>query len=158
MVSVRLKYTRSPVQTAALIVGVLFVAVGLIGFLPGVTTDVGAIDVAGRESDAQLFGLFTVSVLHNVLHIAFGIAGIIMARTGSHSHVYFIGGGMVYLALWLYGWAVEQNSPANFMPVDDADNWLHLALGVGMVALGALLRSRRPRRFRRAASGGSRGS
>ena len=140
MVSVRLKYTRSPVQTAALLAGALFVLAGVIGFIPGITTGVLGV---GHGSDAQIFGVFTVSVLHNVLHIIVGIAGIAMARSGQLSHVYFIGGGLVYLALWLYGYAIDERSTANFMPVDDADNWLHLTLGIGMVALGALLRSRR---------------
>ncbi len=143
MVSMRLKYTRSPVQAAALTVGFLFVVVGVIGFVPGITTRFGELDPAGHESDAQLFGVFTVSVLHNLLHLAYGIAGMAMARSGRWSHLYFIGGGLLYLALWLYGLAIDENSPANFMPVDDADNWLHLGVGLGMVALGALLRSRR---------------
>ncbi|ROZ89159.1 DUF4383 domain-containing protein [Gordonia sp. OPL2] len=145
MVSMRLRYTRSPVQAAALVVGVLFIVVGVIGFIPGITTHVDELDPAGHRSDAQLFGVFTVSVLHNVLHVVYGVAGIVMARIGRWSHLYFIGGGLLYLALWLYGLAIDVNSPANFMPIDNADNWLHLVLGLGMVALGALLRSRRPR-------------
>ena len=46
---------------------------------------------------------------------------------------------MVYLALWLYGLVIRHDSPANFVPVNLADNWLHLLLGAGMVVLGLLL-------------------
>lgn len=46
---------------------------------------------------------------------------------------------MIYLVLWLYGLAVDKNSGANFVPLNTADNWLHLGFGVGMIALGVLL-------------------
>ena len=54
-------------------------------------------------------------------------------------------GGVVYLALWIYGLVIDQTSSANVVPVNTADNWLHLVLGAGMVALGLLLaRTRAP--------------
>ncbi|MDQ1743342.1 MAG: hypothetical protein QOE23_1681, partial [Pseudonocardiales bacterium] len=48
----------------------------------------------------------------------------------------------IYLVLWLYGLIVDKNSSANFVPVNNADNWLHLLLGLGMIALGVLLSRR----------------
>jgi hypothetical protein len=51
----------------------------------------------------------------------------------------------VYLLLVVYGLAVDHESDANFIPVNDADNWLHLGLGVGMVVLGLLVMPRRRR-------------
>ena len=41
--------------------------------------------------------------------------------------------------LWLYGFAIDRDTAANFVPVNDADNWLHLVLGFGMLAAGLLL-------------------
>ena len=52
--------------------------------------------------------------------------------------LYLIIGGLVYLALWIYGLAVDHQSDANFVPVNNADNWLHLGLGVGMIVLGLI--------------------
>jgi hypothetical protein len=43
---------------------------------------------------------------------------------------------VIYLVLWLYGLLIDHGSDANFVPVNTADNWLHLGLGVGMIALG----------------------
>ena len=60
-------------------------------------------------------------------------------RRGLPPRAFLIGGGQVYLVLWIYGLAVDAESDANFVPLDDADNWLHLALGLGMVALGLAL-------------------
>ncbi|SER27224.1 protein of unknown function [Lentzea albida] len=91
---------------------------------------------AGHESEAMLLGLFMVSVLHNVVHLAFGAAGLLMSRTPHGAYSYLVGGGVVYLLLWLYGLLVDHDSAANFVPVNAADNWLHLGLGAGMTALG----------------------
>jgi hypothetical protein len=129
---------RHLVQTTALVVAAVFVLVGVLGFIPGITSDYGSMSFAGHHSDAKLFGLFEVSVLHNIVHLLFGLAGLVMARTVSGARTYLIGGGAVYLVLWLYGLVVEQDSSANFVPLNPADDWLHLFLGLGMIALGLL--------------------
>jgi hypothetical protein len=130
--------TRTPVRTAALAVSVVFLLVGVLGFIPGVTTHYGNMTFAGHQSDAHLLGVFQVSILHNVVHLLFGLAGLALARTASGARLYLIGGGAIYLVLWLYGLVVGQDSSANFVPVNTADDWLHLVLGLGMIALGLL--------------------
>jgi hypothetical protein len=133
---------RSPslVNTAAMIVGVVFVLVGILGFIPGITTHYGDLTFAGHGSGAKLLGIFQVSVLHNIVHLLFGLAGIAAGRaTSSAARSYLVGGGVIYLVLWIYGLVIDKASSANFVPVNNADNWLHLLLGVGMIALGLAL-------------------
>ncbi|MFI6906097.1 DUF4383 domain-containing protein [Nonomuraea sp. NPDC050394] len=130
---------RSPVQWAALLVGAVFLLVGILGFVPGVTTNYDDLQVAGHHSDAMLLGIFQVSILHNIVHLIFGVAGLALARTFSGARAFLIGGGIIYLLLWLYGLLISPDSQANFVPVNTADNWLHLALGIGMLALGLVL-------------------
>ncbi|GHD30261.1 hypothetical protein GCM10007147_31870 [Nocardiopsis kunsanensis] len=55
------------------------------------------------------------------------------------ARIFLIGGGVIYLVLWLYGLVIDLDSAANFVPLNTADNWLHFVLGVGMIALGLLL-------------------
>lgn len=131
--------TGSNVQKAALAVGAVFLLVGVLGFIPGVTTDYSSMEFAGEESGAELFGIFQVSILHNIVHLLFGVAGVVMARTFAAARTFLIAGGAVYLALWIYGLFIDKDSSANFVPVNSADDWLHFGLGVGMVALGLLL-------------------
>ncbi|MEU7003868.1 DUF4383 domain-containing protein [Nonomuraea sp. NPDC046570] len=138
---------RSPVQLAALVVGLVFLLVGVLGFVPGITTNYDSLQFAGHHSDALLLGLFQVSILHNIVHLLFGVAGILLARTRNGARTYLIGGGIVYLLLWLYGMVINPESPANFVPLNTADNWLHLFLGIGMIALGYVL-ARQPGRSR----------
>jgi hypothetical protein len=135
--------TRSPVRTAALAVAIVFLLVGVLGFVPGITSDYSSMSFAGHNSEAKLLGLFQVSVLHNIVHLLFGLAGLALARTASGARNYLIAGGAVYLILWLYGLVVGHESAANFVPVNGADNWLHLLLGLGMIALGVLTTRRR---------------
>jgi hypothetical protein len=117
---------------------VVFLLVGLLGFVPGITSDFGDLRFAGHQSDAKLFGIFQVSVLHNIVHLLFGVAGLALARTVSGARTFLIGGGAIYLVLWLYGLVVDHETDANFIPVNNADDWLHFFLGVGMIALGLL--------------------
>ena len=131
--------TRSDLQKAAAVVAGTFLLVGVLGFVPGITSNYEDMTFAGHESGAQLLGIFEVSVLHNLVHLLFGIVGLALARTWSGARSFLIGGGLVYLVLFVYGVVVDQASDANFVPLDDADNLLHLGLGVGMIALGTLL-------------------
>ena len=131
--------TATNVQKAATLVSVVFLLVGILGFIPGVTTSYGDMQFAGHESGAMLLGIFQVSILHNIVHLLFGAAGLAMARSWSGARAFLIGGGVVYLVLWLYGLVVAETSAANFVPLNNADDWLHLILGIAMIALGLAL-------------------
>ena len=133
---------RTHVQQAALVVGVVFLLVGVLGFVPGITSNYDTMSFASHHSDARLLGLFQVSVLHNIVHLLFGVAGLLLSRTIAGARNYLIVGGIIYLVLFVYGLLVNDMSSANFIPVNTADDVLHLVLGLGMIALGAVLTRR----------------
>jgi arginine exporter protein ArgO len=137
--------TSTPIQKAALVVGATFLLVGILGFIPGITTHFGDMTFASHDSQAKLLGIFEVSVLHNIVHLLFGVIGLLAARMARTARTYLIGGGAIYLVLWLYGLVIDKESSANFVPVNTADNWLHFALGVGMIGLGVALARDRAR-------------
>ena len=136
---------RSPVQWAALLTGLLFLVVGIAGFIPGLTSNYDSMEFAGHHSEAMLLDTFQVSVLHNAVHLLFGIAGLALASRVSGARNFLRWGGVIYLLLWLYGLFVESDSAANFVPLNDANNWLHLILGLGMILL-SFLRGHHPER------------
>ena len=115
------------VQGAALLVAAGFILLGVLGLIPGLTID------------GKLFGVFAISGLHNVLHLLSGFVGIALARTYAASRAYFLGGGLVYLALWLHGLFMRNG----LLPINSADNWLHFGLGFGMLLLGVTLAGQR---------------
>src|SRR4051812_13302893 len=116
------------VRRAAIAVGAVFLMVGVAGFIPGVTTNYDHLSFAGHMSSAQLLGIFQVSVVHNVVHLVFGVTGLALSRTARGATNYLVWGGVIYLVLWFYGLSIDTRSGSNFVPFNDADNWLHLAL------------------------------
>jgi len=133
---------RPPVELAAAAVGATFLLVGILGFVPGVTQNFDAMEFAGDGSGAELLGIFQVSILHNIVHLLFGIAGLAAAKTIAASRSYLIGGGLIYGALGVYGMVIDRMSEANFVPVNEADNWLHIGLAAGMILFGLVLSPR----------------
>lgn len=135
----RTSAARHPQQLAATVVGAVFLLVGILGFIPGLTANYDQLSFAGHESGALLLGLFAVSALHNIVHAGFGVAGLVLARSAAGARNFLICGGVIYAVLWVYGLVIDHDSAANFVPLNTADNWLHLLLAVGMVGLGVLL-------------------
>ena len=132
---------RAPVQKLTLIFGIVFLALAIVGFIPGLTTHYGEMSFAGDDSASELFGVFRVSILHNIVHLLFGVAGLSLSKTREGSRTYLLGGGAIYLLLWLLGLA----GGADWIPANTADDWLHLALGVTMIGGGILTtRGREP--------------
>jgi hypothetical protein len=134
--------TRTNIQKAALAVGVVFLLVGILGFIPGITSNFDQLGFAGSGSEAALLGIFQVSVLHNIVHLLFGVAGIVMAKTVTGAYNFLLWGGVVYAVLFIYGLVVPHDSAANFVPVNAADNILHLVLAIAMIALALVLRDK----------------
>ena len=129
---------RTPIQSIAMLVGLVFLLVGILGFIPGITTHYSDLKFAGHNSDAKLLGIFETSILHNIIHLLFGVAGLALARTVDGARTFLVGGGVVYLVVFVYGLIFHGESGGNFIPVNWADNILHLALGGGMILLGVL--------------------
>jgi hypothetical protein len=141
-ISSRTTAQRPAIELAALAVGATFVLVGILGFVPGVTQGFDTMEFAGNESGAELLGIFQVSILHNIVHLLFGVAGLAAARTIAGARSYLIVGGLVYGGLGVYGMVIDRMSEANFVPVNEADNWLHIGLAAAMIVLGMVLSPR----------------
>ncbi len=121
-----------PVAVAA---GGLLVALGVLGFVPGVTTHSSGIAFAGHGSHAELFGYFRVSVLLNLVHIATGLAVVAFPRTDAGARSYLTGCGVAYLLIWVLG----PLTIGGWLPLNTADNWLHLVTGSSLLGLGSLV-------------------
>jgi hypothetical protein len=137
---------RTTAQQITLLFGIVFLAVGILGFIPGITTNYDDLSFAGKDSDAELLGIFQVSVLHNIVHALFGIAGLALARTFEGARTYLLGSGVIYAVLFIYGLFVGGDDDANFIPMNGADDVLHLILAVALLGAWAVTaRERSPR-------------
>ena len=121
-------------QRATMIFGVVFLLVAILGF---VTT--GSSMEADPAMAPKLLGLFPVNVLHNVVHLLFGIWGLVAAKSWAASKTYCTVGGSLYLALAILGFI----SPSMFglVPIGGHDIWLHALLAVALLTVGATARA-----------------
>ncbi len=124
---------RTLAQTLAMVFGIAFLGAGILGFIPGITSNYDELKFAGNESAAELLGIFQVSILHNIVHLLFGIAGIALSRTTANAKAYLLYSGVIYVVLFVYGLFVGSGDDANFVPVNTSDDWLHLVLAVGLL-------------------------
>jgi hypothetical protein len=76
-------------------------------------------------------GLFRASALLSVLHALLGTAGLLLARP-ARAYTYLVGTAVALLVLWLLGLA----RAGGWIPLNATDNWLHLGLGLALLALG----------------------
>jgi Domain of unknown function (DUF4383) len=133
---------RTPAQLYALLFGITLLAVGILGFIADSSFDTGS-NVQGSD-----FIIFEVNGWHNLVHIASGIAGIALSRRADSARLFALGFGAVYLAVTIWGF-VDGNDVLGLIPVDTADNVLHLAIAA--LGIGAGLASSPTPRARRGA-------
>jgi Domain of unknown function (DUF4383) len=119
-------------RTVALLVGIVFVLVGVLGFIPAL--------VPG----GALLGIFGVNALHSIVHVLFGVLGIAAAYTGM-SRMYNRVIGVVYLALAVLGFIpalVINGNLLGLVSINLADNFLHLVVGGVLVIVGFFVADR----------------
>ena len=119
-------------------VGIVLIVVGILGFIPGITTHYGALRFFGPNSTALFLNLFEVSMLLNIIQVPIGTAGE-LSRTTLGARNFLMGFGLLYIVLSVYGLIVGVGSAANFLPLNTADNWGFLIMGVVMAGAGWLM-------------------
>ena len=119
------------IQRIAQVFGAVFILIALAGFFweggMSMTATMG-------PEQPRLFGLFPINLLHNIVHLAFGVWGIAAARTFEASKTYAIAAGAIYLVLAVLGFI----APTMFglVPIGGNDIWLHVVLAVVLLGFG----------------------
>jgi Domain of unknown function (DUF4383) len=123
-------------ESLAGLIGLAFVAVGVVSFIPGPVQQYGELKWWKSGSGAELFGVFQISILHNLLAIGIGVAGLVAARSWTGARAFLTVGGAVNFAVGIYGLIVDYRSDWNFIPLNRADDWLQLGVGIAMLYAG----------------------
>lgn len=113
----------------AIVYGVVFLLVGIAGFVPGLVT-YPAGDAPEAAAHGLLFGLFPVNALHNLVHIAFGIWGIAVFRSVAGARTYARVVAVVYAVFALMGLIPMLNTVFGLVPLYGHDVWLHVLLAL----------------------------
>lgn len=123
------------IQRVAQVFGWVFVIVAIWGaVITGTSMD------ADLTTADRLWGLFPVNLLHNLVHLGFGIWGIAAARSYSGARSYALIAGAIYLVLALVGVFFPEGF--GLVPLGGNDIWLHIVLGALLVVAGLTLTSR----------------
>ncbi len=122
--------SKSPNRLLGIVFGAVYIVVGLLGFT--VTSGVGFFATQG----GLLLGIFEVNIFHNVAHILIGaallIAGLSNVRAAKTVNSVV---GAAYLLLGLLGLFLI-GSALNILALNAADNVLHFASAVVLLAVG----------------------
>jgi hypothetical protein len=114
----------------ARVYGIVFFAVGVVGFIPGLTpphTHPGLTVEAGSGLE---LGLFPVNILHNLVHVAFGVWGVFAASRYDAARLYAQVVAVAYGLLALMGLLPATNTVFGLVPIYGHDVWLHALLAV----------------------------
>lgn len=112
-------------KTAALILGIVFIVVGILGFVPNPLV--------------SPTGIFAVNTAHNLVHLVSGIAILAGAYSNIGAALTLKIFGVIYAIVALLGLATSDNMVLGVILMNHADHWLHVALAVVILAAGFLL-------------------
>jgi hypothetical protein len=123
---------RTPAQWYCVIFGATLLLVGIIGFAADAGFDVGS-DIDGDK----LLGIFEVSGIHNLIHVASGALLLATAPKRASARLAALGFGVVYLLVTVIGF-IQGDNVLGIIPVNSADNFLHVAIS-GLAIAAALV-------------------
>jgi hypothetical protein len=117
------------VRRVAMVTGVVFLLIGILGLVSP-----GGMNMTADPAPGAVLGIFPVNLLHNVVHLLFGVWGLVAARSFVGAKQYAKVGGVVYILLAICGFFI----PTTFglIPIGGNDIWLHAALGVVLAGAG----------------------
>ncbi len=126
----------------ALVLGIIFLLVGVMGFIPALVTHPAGMEmhnVTVHANHGYLLGIFPVNLLHNLVHILFGIWGLAAYAGGfDASRVYARSVAVIYALLAIMGLIPQGNLNTTFglIPIHGNDVWLHAVIAVAAAYFG----------------------
>jgi hypothetical protein len=112
-------------QKAAKVFGVVFLLVGVMGFIPGVT------------SNGHLLGIFHVDAVHNMVHLGSGIAALATGFANQRAaRLYCQIFGVVYALVTILGFLYGDRDILGIMANNMGDVVLHILIAATSLLLG----------------------
>ncbi len=123
-------------RTFALIFGIVFLAVGALGFVPGAVTPLHPGHTPAMGNNGQLLGLFPVNEVHNIVHLLFGVWGLVASRGLAASVTYARAVAIIYAVLTVMGFIPGLSTMFGLAPLYGNDIWLHAVLAAAAAYFG----------------------
>ena len=117
-------------RTFALIFGIVFILAGVAGFIPALLQPPQGGAIAPGAHHMLLLGMFPVNMLHNIVHLLFGLWGLAASRGQPAALLYARGVAIIYAILTVAGFIPRLDDLFGLCPLYGNDIWLHAALAV----------------------------
>jgi len=128
-------------RTMAMVFGIAFLVIGAGGFIPGMNHEATPHpDLTMTHGFGHALGLFPANTLHNIVHVLFGLWGVLASRSHDGSRIYFRGVAIIYGLLTVMGLVDGLNTTFGLIPLYGADVALHAVLALGGVYFGWMRR------------------
>lgn len=124
------------VRYFALIFGIIYLLVGLMGLIPGLVSDASNPGVNVDVLNGTLLGVFPVNIIHTLIHLLIGLWGIMAYRSYDGSRSYARTTGIIFLILFVMGLIPGLNTLFGLTPLYGSDIWLHLLSGIVALYFG----------------------
>lgn len=113
------------IKTAAVLFGIVFILIGILGFVPGIT------------DNQMLLGIFHVNAAHNVVHLLSGAAALFAGMTSAGAaRIYFRVFGVIYGLVAVMGFMMGDGMLLGMISNNTADTWLHVGIAAVSLLLG----------------------
>lgn len=117
------------VTRVAMVFGIVFLLVGILGLVAS-----GGMQMGADPAPAMVLGIFPVNLLHNIVHLAFGVWGLLAARSFAGAKTYAQITGVIYIVLAGLGFIAP--TTFGFIPIGGNDIWLHAVIGIVLAGVG----------------------
>ncbi|MGQ0558342.1 MAG: DUF4383 domain-containing protein [Sphingosinicella sp.] len=117
-------------RTFALVFGIVFLILGILGFVPGMVQELHPGHPQAMGTTGSLLGLFPVNELHSVVHLVFGLWGLAVYRSAGGSVTYARVVAVIYAVLTVAGLLPQLNTAMGLVPLYGNDVWLHGAIAL----------------------------
>ena len=126
----------------ALIWGIMFLMVTASGLIPGAWEPAPAHypDIAVDSMYGAALGLFPVNILHNLVHLVFGVWGVIAYRSWHSSRLYAKVVAIAYGMFAVMGLIPTLDTTFGLVPLFGNDVWLHVLLAAPAAYFGFMHR------------------
>lgn len=132
-------------RTFALIWGIVFLGLAVTGLIPGLLQEPHAGDpnLAVDSMHGRALGIFPVNIVHTLVHLAFGVWGLIASRSWDKAKAYAKAVAIIYALFMIMGLVPGLNTTFGLVPLHGNDVWLHLLLAAPAAYFGFLHRDSR---------------
>lgn len=119
-------------RTAARVLGVVYIVVGILGLVPGISppAPAGAPQLAVGTAYNYVLGLFAVNVLHDLVHVAVGAWALFAAGSAAAARNFWRAIAVVFTLLFVLGLIPATQTLFGLTPLFGYDAWLHLLTAI----------------------------